>query len=93
MTSRQQRRSLEEAIVDTIREPLIVLDDAVRVASRSLYRGFVTTKPRAVPFTNWVTTNGTSGPLGAADGSHPASTPPLRISRSNTISDHRPANQ
>ena len=45
MTSRQQRRSLEEAIVDTVREPLIVLDDAVRVASRYFYRGFVTTPP------------------------------------------------
>ena len=53
MTSRQQRRSLEEAIVDTVREPLIVLDDALRVvaASRSFYRAFVTSrrKPRAVP--------------------------------------------
>jgi two-component system, chemotaxis family, CheB/CheR fusion protein len=40
VTSRQQRRSLEEAIVDTVREPLIVLDDALRVvaASRSFYR-------------------------------------------------------
>ena len=40
MTSRQQRHSLEEAIVDTVREPPIVLDDAVRVvaASRSFYR-------------------------------------------------------
>ena len=47
MTSRQQRRSLEEAIVDTVREPLIVLDDALRVvaASRSFYRAFVTTPP------------------------------------------------
>ena len=44
MTSRQQRRSLEEATVDTVREPLIVLDDASRVvaASRSFYRAFVT---------------------------------------------------
>jgi two-component system, chemotaxis family, CheB/CheR fusion protein len=47
VTSRQQRRSLEEAIVDTVREPLIVLDDALRVvaASRSSYRAFVTTPP------------------------------------------------
>jgi PAS domain-containing protein len=47
VTSRQQRRSLEEAIVDTVREPLIVLDDALRVvaASRSFYRAFVTTPP------------------------------------------------
>ena len=42
VTSREQRRSLEEAIVDTVREPLIVLDDALRVvvASRSFYRAF-----------------------------------------------------
>ena len=47
MTSRQQRRSLEEAIVDTVREPLIVPDDALRVvaASRSFYRAFITTPP------------------------------------------------
>ena len=45
MTSPEQRRSLEEAIVDTVREPLIVLDDALRVvvASRSFYRAFGTT--------------------------------------------------
>lgn len=42
MTGAKQRRSLEEAIVDTVREPLIVLDDALRVviASRSFYRAF-----------------------------------------------------
>jgi two-component sensor histidine kinase len=42
MTSAAQRRSLEEAIVDTVREPLIVLDEALRVvvASRSFYRAF-----------------------------------------------------
>jgi chemotaxis protein methyltransferase CheR len=47
MTSRQQRRSLEEAIVDTVREPLIVLDDALRVvaASRSFYQAFLVTPP------------------------------------------------
>jgi two-component sensor histidine kinase len=41
----QQRRTLEEAIVDTVREPLIVLDDALRVvvASRSFYRAFAVT--------------------------------------------------
>jgi PAS domain S-box-containing protein len=35
-------RSLEEAIVDTVREPLIVLDDELNVvvASRSFYRAF-----------------------------------------------------
>ena len=45
MTSRQQRRSLEEAIVDTVREPLVVLDDALRVvsASRSFYQAFAVT--------------------------------------------------
>jgi two-component sensor histidine kinase len=38
----EKRRSLEEAIVDTVREPLIVLDDALRVvlASRSFYGTF-----------------------------------------------------
>jgi two-component sensor histidine kinase len=38
----EQRRSLEEAIVDTVREPLIVLDEDLRVvvASRSFYRAF-----------------------------------------------------
>ena len=42
MTETNQHRSLEEAIVDTVREPLIVLDDALRVvvASRSFYRAF-----------------------------------------------------
>jgi PAS domain S-box-containing protein len=42
MTRAKQRRSLEEAIVDTVREPLVVLDDALRVvvASRSFYRAF-----------------------------------------------------
>jgi two-component sensor histidine kinase len=42
LTASKQRRSLEEAIVDTVREPLIVLDDALRVvvASRSFYRAF-----------------------------------------------------
>ena len=45
MTEANQRRSLEEAIVDTVREPLIVLDDALRVvvASRSFYRAFAVT--------------------------------------------------
>jgi chemotaxis protein methyltransferase CheR len=40
-----QRRSLEEAIVDTVREPLVVLDEALRVvvASRSFYRAFMVT--------------------------------------------------
>jgi chemotaxis protein methyltransferase CheR len=42
LTGPEQRRSLEEAIMDTVREPLIVLDDALRVvvASRSFYRAF-----------------------------------------------------
>jgi len=46
MSSAEQRRSLEEAIVDTVREPLIVLDDALRVlvASRSFYRAFEVTR-------------------------------------------------
>jgi two-component sensor histidine kinase len=46
MPGAEQRRSLEEAIVDTVREPLIVLDDALRVlvASRSFYRAFEVTR-------------------------------------------------
>ena len=46
MTSTEQRRSLEEAIVDTVRESLIVLDEALRVvaASRSFYRAFDATR-------------------------------------------------
>jgi hypothetical protein len=35
MTRAKQRRSLEEAIVDTVREPLVVLDDALRVVVAS----------------------------------------------------------
>src|SRR5580704_6104147 len=44
--SADHHRSLEEAIVDTVREPLIVLDDALRVlvASRSFYRAFNVTR-------------------------------------------------
>src|ERR1700730_18581630 len=46
MISAAHHRSLEEAIVDTVREPLIVLDDALRVlvASRSFYRAFDVTR-------------------------------------------------
>ena len=42
MIGAEQRHSLVEAIVDTVREPLIVLDDALRVvvASRSFYGTF-----------------------------------------------------
>jgi PAS domain S-box-containing protein len=42
----EQRRSLEEAIVDTVREPLIVLDEDLRVvvASRSFYGAFGTAR-------------------------------------------------
>lgn len=42
MTGAAHRRSLEEAIVDTVREPLLVLDRELRVvvASRSFYRAF-----------------------------------------------------
>src|SRR5437762_4383897 len=49
MTGAKQRRSLEEAIVDTVREPLIVLDEAmcVLIASRSFYRLFQVTKQEA----------------------------------------------
>lgn len=46
MTSAEHHRSLEEAIVNTVREPLIVLDDALRVVvgSRSFYRAFNVTQ-------------------------------------------------
>jgi two-component sensor histidine kinase len=46
MSNAEHRRSLEAAIVDTVREPLIVLDDALRVvvASRSFYRAFDATR-------------------------------------------------
>jgi chemotaxis protein methyltransferase CheR len=42
MTSAEHRRSLEEAIVDTVREPLIVLDGELNVVvgSRSFYQAF-----------------------------------------------------
>ena len=46
MTSPGHHRSLEEAIVDTVREPLIVLDGELRivVASRSFYQAFAVTR-------------------------------------------------
>jgi two-component sensor histidine kinase len=46
VTGAERSRSLDEAIVDTVREPLIVLDDALRVvaASRSFYRAFAVTR-------------------------------------------------
>ena len=42
MTICGRRRTMEEAIVDTVREPLLVLDEALRVvaANRSFYRTF-----------------------------------------------------
>jgi two-component sensor histidine kinase len=45
--SAEHRRSLEEAIVNTVREPLIVLDETLRVvvASRSFYRAFEADRP------------------------------------------------
>ena len=45
MTSAEHRRSLEEAIVDTVRESLMVLDDDLRVivGSRSFYQAFQVT--------------------------------------------------
>src|SRR5438477_3823913 len=46
MTGANERLSLAEAIVDTVREPLVVLDEVMRVliASRSFYRAFQVTK-------------------------------------------------
>ena len=45
MTSAERGHTLAAAIVDTVREPLIVLDEALRVvvASRSFYRAFAVT--------------------------------------------------
>ncbi|HVC63181.1 MAG TPA: histidine kinase dimerization/phosphoacceptor domain -containing protein [Acetobacteraceae bacterium] len=46
MSGTEQRRTLEEAIVDTVREPLLVLDEGLRVvvASRSFYQAFQVTR-------------------------------------------------
>ena len=46
MTEAEHRQSLEEAIVDTVREPLMVLDENLRVvvASRSFYSAFDVTR-------------------------------------------------
>ena len=46
MTGAKHNRSLEEAIVDTVREPLVVLDEVMRIliASRSFYRAFQVTR-------------------------------------------------
>lgn len=46
MISAEGSRTLEEAIVDTVREPLIVLDETLRVvvASRSFYQQFRTAR-------------------------------------------------
>jgi two-component sensor histidine kinase len=56
----QHRRTLEEAIVDTVREPLIVLDAALRVvvASRSFYRAFHVTREEKVGRSLWELGNG-----------------------------------
>jgi two-component sensor histidine kinase len=56
----QHRRTLEEAIVDTVREPLIVLDAALRVvvASRSFYRAFHVTREETVGRSLWELGNG-----------------------------------
>jgi PAS domain-containing protein len=63
VTTAAQRRSLEEAIVDTVREPLVVLDDALRVvvASRSFYRAFAATRQDIEGrfFMSWETASGT----------------------------------
>src|SRR5579863_7107349 len=46
LDSADGRRRLEQAIVDTVREPLVVLDGGLRVvaASRSFYRAFNETR-------------------------------------------------
>jgi two-component sensor histidine kinase len=56
----QHRRTLEEAIVDTVREPLIVLDAGLRVvvASRSFYRAFHVTREETVGRSLWELGNG-----------------------------------
>ena len=57
-------QNIADSIVQTVREPLVVLDSELRVAAvnraltaRSTLR---LTRPRVVYFTNWATANGTS---------------------------------
>jgi hypothetical protein len=53
MTRAKQRRSLEEAIVDTVREPLVVLDGSSSLAGPSIAHSELRRrKPRVVHFTN-----------------------------------------
>jgi PAS domain-containing protein len=55
---------LAHAIVDTVREPLVVVDQDLRVvaASRSFYRTFGCNpeEPKASCFTSWAIVNGIS---------------------------------
>jgi len=55
--------ALARAIVDTVREPLLVLDKDLRVlaANRSFYLTFKATRPtsKASCFTHWAMVNGT----------------------------------
>ena len=60
--------ALALAIVDTVREPLLVLDKGLRVlaASRSFYMTFNVTQDETKTgcFTSWVTANGISRAFG-----------------------------
>lgn len=78
MTEAKQRRSLEEAIVDTVREPLVVLDSDLRVvvASRSFYRAFA------------VSPQETEGRLLCELGDGQWDIPPLRELLAAVIPDH-----
>jgi hypothetical protein len=71
--------SLAEAIVDAIREPLLVFDPGLRViaASRTFYRTFAV-KPRAGCSSSWETGSGTSRHSGPSSKTLFRSAAPLR---------------
>jgi PAS domain-containing protein len=59
-----------QSIVDTVREPLLMLDTTLRVrsANRAFYQTFqvLLKKPRTALFTNWATASGIFPPSEAA---------------------------
>ena len=63
LTEIEEARAFAQAIIDTVREPILVLDQDLRViaASRSFYRTFkVDPKlPKAGCFTSWAMVTGT----------------------------------
>ena len=78
MTGAKHSRSLEEAIVDTVREPVLVLDKELRViaASRSFYSAFK------------VSPEDTQGRLLYALGDGQWDIPKLRVLLENSIPEH-----